>query len=657
MKYYYPFIFILSSCILISCKKYSPLDKALIFAEENRTELEKVLEYYSLNKSDSLKYKAACYLIENMPYHFTYGGAEVDFYLQEIETLLNTSKDKSESLQIIKKLNDDLIKGKERIDKMMDVKTITSEFLINHIDASFKTREYPWAKDVNFEDFCQYVLPYRLSNEPLQNWIPFYTEHVKHIADSLYLKSTSIKDFVGRLVSHFSPPHILRRHRKGKFVIELRPTAYMNLEFGSCKELFFWTAYTFKALGLPVAWDYTPNWANRSLGHEWASMIIEGKYYPFLFLDKCKFGEHISVNPYEKPSKIYRHSYSLQNESLACQDIQGDILPIFNSPFIKDISDMYVDQYSDSCTNTILELDYPELVTNKILYLMVFDNTKWVPVGWGIKNNKAVSLEKIRRNCCYIVSNYDKKEFKPVSKPFYIDSGNQVIKINPLINELRTIQLKRKYPYFMSHRADSNIYKVIGGKFEVANKMDFSDAVELLTVKEIKIMGYQVMELESPLNRRYFRYISAPNGHVFMSEIIIYDDKNSEIPGIIIGTTGSFNKEDGDMSTVFDKNPFTFFNAPFHSNCWVGLDFGEQKMVNKFAYLPVNDDNHINLGEEYELFYFDREWITLGKKVGDNTFFLEYNNVPANALLLLRNQTKGEQERIFTYEDGNQKWW
>jgi hypothetical protein len=76
MKYCYLVILILGSCLLISCKKYSPLDKALIFAEENRTELEKVLEYYSLNKSDSLKYKAACYLIENMPYHFTYGGAE-----------------------------------------------------------------------------------------------------------------------------------------------------------------------------------------------------------------------------------------------------------------------------------------------------------------------------------------------------------------------------------------------------------------------------------------------------------------------------------------------------------------------------------------------------------------------------------------------------
>lgn len=40
------------------------LEYALEFAGENKRELEKVLEYYS---DDSLKYRAACFLIVNMP--------------------------------------------------------------------------------------------------------------------------------------------------------------------------------------------------------------------------------------------------------------------------------------------------------------------------------------------------------------------------------------------------------------------------------------------------------------------------------------------------------------------------------------------------------------------------------------------------------------
>ena len=36
---------------------------------------------------------------------------------------------------------------------------------------------------------------------------------------------------------------------------------------------------------------------------------------------------------------------------------------------------------------------------------------------------------------------------------------------------------------------------------------------------------------------------------------------------------------------------------------------------------------------------------------------LTYTNVPDNALLLLKDLTKGEEERIFTYENDKQVWW
>lgn len=47
---------------------------------------------------------------------------------------------------------------------------------------------------------------------------------------------------------------------------------------------------------------------------------------------------------------------------------------------------------------------------------------------------------------------------------------------------------------------------------------------------------------------------------------------------------------------------------------------------------------------------------SLGEKVADREF-ITYDQVPANALLWLKNHTKGEEERIFTYENGKQRWW
>lgn len=44
------------------------LEQALKLSGENRNALEAVLAHY---KHDSLKYRAACFLIKNMPYHYS----------------------------------------------------------------------------------------------------------------------------------------------------------------------------------------------------------------------------------------------------------------------------------------------------------------------------------------------------------------------------------------------------------------------------------------------------------------------------------------------------------------------------------------------------------------------------------------------------------
>ena len=66
--------------------------------------------------------------------------------------------------------------------------------------------------------------------------------------------------------------------------------------------------------------------------------------------------------------------------------------------------------------------------------------------------------------------------------------------------------------------------------------------------------------------------------------------------------------------------------------------------------------NMIKQGDEYELFYYDMAWKSLGKKIA-TTDSLVFENVPSNALLWLRNHTGGMEERPFTYENGKQVWW
>ena len=61
-------LLILILCQLVACNQYpSDVEQTLILAGKNKTELIKVLNHYK--GKDKLKYKAACFLIGNMPYH------------------------------------------------------------------------------------------------------------------------------------------------------------------------------------------------------------------------------------------------------------------------------------------------------------------------------------------------------------------------------------------------------------------------------------------------------------------------------------------------------------------------------------------------------------------------------------------------------------
>jgi hypothetical protein len=55
----------------LSCRGIDRQEQALTSAGKNRAELKKTLAHYSTDRSDSLKYRAACFLIENLPGNYT----------------------------------------------------------------------------------------------------------------------------------------------------------------------------------------------------------------------------------------------------------------------------------------------------------------------------------------------------------------------------------------------------------------------------------------------------------------------------------------------------------------------------------------------------------------------------------------------------------
>lgn len=156
--------FYLSGLLLLwsSCQRPTMLDFALRYAGENRVELEKVLDHY---RNDSLKYRAAVFLIGNMPYHYFYTGAQLDSLRQGYRWMQRTGLSaKAVKHKLWKTFGEPDVR---RWTKRNDARSVTADFLIRHIDYVFGVWEKrPWASYYSFEDFCEFVLPYRIEREP-----------------------------------------------------------------------------------------------------------------------------------------------------------------------------------------------------------------------------------------------------------------------------------------------------------------------------------------------------------------------------------------------------------------------------------------------------------------------------------------------------------
>src|SRR6202012_5617236 len=114
---------------------------------------------------------------------------------------------------------------------------------------------------------------------------------------------------------------------------------------------------------------------------------------------------------------------------------------------------------------------------------------------------------------------------------------------------------------------------------------------------------------------RYLRYV-APHTDVQESdniaEVQFYEAGSDEmLGGKFIGSEGSPGHE---IARAFDNNMDTYYENKGGKNGWIGIDLGEKSTVKvaKIRFCPRNDTNCIIPGQDYELFYWDEDWISLG---------------------------------------------
>ncbi|GHV26996.1 hypothetical protein FACS1894176_08420 [Bacteroidia bacterium] len=638
------FIFaLLLGCI--SCNKGSDrLEAALQFAGDNRVELEKVLQQYSQNPADSLKYKAAVFLIENMPYHHSCKNDKLAKYQNELyQTAIDNNCTGEEAVKILEQKYGKL--NPQEYEIVQDAHVITADYLIRNIEqAFFVWQKQAWGKQITFDDFCEQILPYRIKDEPLDDWREVYYNRFQPVLDSLLTNRNDPLEAVNILRKSLESIHYIYYDQKPAGYHLAPALNLLENRIGDCYEQANLAVYAMRALGIPGGidsylqhpygnsqhvWNYVPD----TLGNVWEFSL---------------YGYVTRTAKREKPimGSVFRQCFGVQKESLPIiTKGKKDLPPLLNNAFIKDVSEYYLHDVSISIKANIWK-------KNDILYLCTFAYDQWVPVMWARWKDGQFTFPSIEKNMLYLPAYYKDGQIIPAGAPCLVNKYGITDAFQSDKTRKQKILISRKYPKRGSW--DNYNKRIIGGQFQVANDSAFTDAVTLHTVNQASNMLWSTIELPETENYRYLRYLSAPNGSNNMAEIQVFDKTGKLLKGNVTGSEGSYqNKSNNNKYAVFDDDPLTFFDALELDGAWSGLDFGSPQSIAKINYVFRNDDNNIRLGDEYELFYWDDKWCSLGRWIAGKGI-VEFDEVPVGALLWLHNYTRGREERVFVYLNGEQ---
>ncbi|MDR1504607.1 MAG: transglutaminase-like domain-containing protein [Prevotella sp.] len=259
------------------------LEQSLALAGSNRSELEKVLLHYRQNPADSLKYRATVFLISNMPGKYSLDTVSVESNQPYFDALANYLQHYGWYV------NDGLIHVCDSIKSTLpenwskpvpvysaDVKTLSSDFLIRHIDRSFEAwRKYPWSKKVTFEQFCRYILPYNPHTSLWEDAFSYYERRYAFLADSMpdasfqeigkYIDNEIKQQFTPGSVAWDSYPFLL-------------PANFRNIvtaRMGECLDASSASIAALRSVGIPAVLNQIPYWGNSNASHFWTEIPVD----------------------------------------------------------------------------------------------------------------------------------------------------------------------------------------------------------------------------------------------------------------------------------------------------------------------------------------------------------------------------------------------
>lgn len=387
----------------------------------NKEEIDKFLLDYI---EDTLKYKSAKFLVDNMKYYFS-ERLDVDTSnIIDCDTfkLYNSDILNENHIRYLDSLNVEI-----NVSRYLDVDSISTEFLTHNIEISFDVWENnSWSQNYSFDTYKEYILPYRIGFEVVGNWRDYFNK--RYFA---FLKEKSKTNSI-RQLSTLIKREISKWYNYKKGAIHLKNTQDLKdritYGFGNCLEVANTEVMVFRALGIAAAVDCVPLCGISRRGH-CISVCFDEEEKPVISL--------VDILSLNRVAKVYRFNFSVPKDNIFNKVKRVEDIP----PILRNIR--FFDVTSDYVAVHDVSIKLSKKLNKEPLYLSSYNADKWEPIAWTMRNkNGKYVFRNMGKSMVYLPTSYKSNNIRPEANPIIVDARGNIRSINIRKDSLIRICLK-----------------------------------------------------------------------------------------------------------------------------------------------------------------------------------------------------------------------
>jgi hypothetical protein len=153
----------------------------------------------------------------------------------------------------------------------VDLARMTGALLRDNVELAYQTRDlFPWNRQIPDDIFLHYVLPYRVTQEPISDWRRMFFDSLYprvKTCTSMTQAALEINKWCGERVKY--KPNAPR---------DQGPLQTLKSGWGRCEEMVIVHICACRAMGLPAREAYTPYWSTGESNHAWSEAWIDGTW-------------------------------------------------------------------------------------------------------------------------------------------------------------------------------------------------------------------------------------------------------------------------------------------------------------------------------------------------------------------------------------------